>query len=102
MSFGLHIRESAKTDLRHALDYYSIEAPHEVPHLLDDIDTVEKRLCRIPLTPKVRTAGVREMHLDDFPYAYWYLVHEELQLVEITSFVHDWQEDEQFYPRHNS
>jgi len=34
----------------------------------------------------------RRSHLNVFPHEVWYLVHEELQLVEVVALVHDRQD----------
>jgi toxin ParE1/3/4 len=73
----------ARTDIENAIDYYLLEAPHMVDHFIDALEKATAHLQRAPGTGSPRYAlelnmpGLRFWALTKFPYALFYLEHED-------------------------
>jgi plasmid stabilization system protein ParE len=75
-----------------AQDWYSIEAPEQVDRFADELAAAIERIRARPLLFAALRQETRRCHLNVFPHEVWYLVHEELQLVEVVALVHDRQD----------
>lgn len=67
---------------------------------LTEIDATIARIGRIPTAPRVVRGSTRAMHLRaHFPYSVLYVVHEQLEVVDLTMFLHDRQDQHGLLPR---
>ena len=92
MTYRVHVRAVAERDIERAGDWYAIEAPTHVERFEEELDDAIGRMVAHPLVPKVLVAGARRMHLNVYPYELWYLVHDELEVIEIVALIHDRQD----------
>ena len=74
-----------------AQDWYAIEAPAQVERFADELAAAVERIRARPLLFAALRQEVRRSHLNVFPHEVWYLVHEELHVVEVVALVHDRQ-----------
>ena len=103
MTYRVNIRATAKRDIARARDYYATEASHEVARFARELRKVVKAVGREPKVPRVVLADARAWHLKGhFPYEVWYVVFDDLELVDVVALVHDRQDPEQFTPRLSS
>jgi plasmid stabilization system protein ParE len=70
----------------------AVEAPEQVDRFADELAAAIERSRARPLLFAALRQEVRRSHLNVFPHEVWYLVHEELQLVEVVALVHDRQD----------
>lgn len=75
-----------------AQDWYAVEAPAQVDRFADELAAAVGRIRARPLLFAALRQQVRRSHLNVFPHEVWYLVHEELRLVEVVALVHDRQD----------
>jgi len=75
-----------------AQDWYAVEAPGQVERFADELAAAVERIRAWPSLFAALRGEVRRAHLNVFPHEVWYLVHEELQLVEVVALVHDRQD----------
>jgi plasmid stabilization system protein ParE len=75
-----------------AQDWYAIEAPEQVERFADELAAAIERIRARPLLFAALRQETRRAHLNVFPHEVWYLVHVELQLVEVVALVHDRQD----------
>jgi len=69
--------------------------PGQVDRFADELAAAIERIRARPLLFAALHQEVRRSHLNVFPHEVWYLVHEELQLVELVelvALVHDRQD----------
>jgi len=92
LTYTVRVRAAAERDIELAEDWYAVEAPAHVERFEDRLDRALTRVVAHPLAPKVLIAGARRMHLEVYPYDVWYLVHEELAIIEVVALVHDRQD----------
>jgi plasmid stabilization system protein ParE len=78
--------------MERAQDWYAMEAPGQVDRFADELAAAIERIRARPLLFAALHQEVRRSHLNVFPHEVWYLVHEELQLVELVALVHDRQD----------
>ncbi len=88
----LHLRRDARRDIERAADWFAVEAPEQVPRFFAQVDAATARILFRPLLARVLRADARRVHLKVYPYELWYLVHEDLALIEVVALVHDRQD----------
>lgn len=100
MSYSLHLHDRFAAEVRAALEYYSAEAPEMVGAFLAELDATMSRIAAHPTTPRVVRGTTRAVHMGSpFPYSVLYVVHEHLELVDLTIFLHDRQDQHGLLPR---
>jgi len=99
VTYALVVRGVAERDMSRARDWYMLVAPHQVERLEARFDEVFDRVQQRPLMFAPLVAGARRAHLRVFPYEIWYLVHEDVQTVEVVALVHDRQEPTRLHGR---
>jgi plasmid stabilization system protein ParE len=92
LTFSVHVRADAERDMVRAQDWYAVEAPEQVDRFADELAAATERIRARPLLFAALRQEVRRCHLNVFPHEVWYLVREELQLVEVVALVHDRQD----------
>lgn len=75
-----------------AQDWYALEAPEQLERFADELAAALERIRARPLLFAALRQETRRSHLNVFPHEVWYLVHEELRLVEVVALVHDRQD----------
>ena len=96
MNYRLSWRSAANRDVHEALNWYDLEAPHEVPRLLEHIEEAERVIRKHPRLQRVLDGEHRRFSLRTFPYEIWYRVLDDRQLIQILAFKHDSQDSSPF------
>jgi hypothetical protein len=100
LTHTIHQLEAFEFEVRRAVDHYAVEAPHMLESFFSEIDATIARIGRIPTAPRIIRGSTRAMHLQaSFPYSVLYVVHEQLEVVDLTMFLHDRQDRHGFLPR---
>lgn len=86
MSRSLSIGLRARADIRVAAEWHDSERPGLSTQLLDEIQRVLTRIQETPRHFPVIEADVRRGLLRRFPYAIYFVAHE--QVVEVVAFLH--------------
>jgi len=100
LSYALHQLEIFEADVRRAVDYYALEAPEMLGAFFAELDATIGRVERFPTAPRVVRGTTRAMHMQaQFPYSVLYVVHEHLEIIDLTIFLHDRQDQHGLLPR---
>lgn len=100
MTHTIHQLEAFEFEVRRAIDHYAGEAPHMLESFFSEIDAIIARIGRILTAPRLIRGSTRAMHLwASFPHSVLYVVHEQLQVVDLTMFLLDRQDRHGFLPR---
>lgn len=89
MTYAVRIRVDAERDIQQATAWYATEAPEQVSRFKAALRAAADRAAWRPMLTAVVRADARRIHLDAFPYAIYYLVHEQLETIEVVALVHD-------------
>lgn len=99
MTWAVTVREVAAHDIASAIAWYETEAPEQVERLDRELHAAIRRLAGRPTLAAPFAKQTRREHLRVFPYQVWYLVHGEIDMVEVIALVHDRQSRRQFEER---
>jgi plasmid stabilization system protein ParE len=100
LTYSLHQLEVFESEVRRAVDYYAVEAPEMLDAFMTELDSTIKRIRQFPAVPRIVRGMTRGMHVHaNFPYSVLYVVHEHLELIDLTVFLHDRQDQHGILPR---
>ena len=100
MSYSLHALEQFEREVHRAVDYYAVEAPEMLDAFVAELDATIERIRRFPTAPRIVRGITRSMHMRaHFPYSVMYVVHEHLEIIDLTIFLHDRQVQHGLLPR---
>lgn len=100
LTWSIHQLEIFETEVDRAVNYYAVKAPHMLAAFVAELDATIGRISAFPTAPRVVRGETRAMHMDaHFPYAVLYVVHEQLEIVDLTIFLHDRQDQHGLLPR---
>ncbi len=99
MTYTLRILEVVEREIERASDYYLAEAPEHVDLFEDEVGATLERISRQALVPRIVHNRARAAHLNVCPYTILYVVHDELELIDVVALVHDRQDVTGVLPR---
>lgn len=100
LNWSIRQLEIFESEVRGAAEYYVLEAPEMLEAFLAELDATIRRIERFPTAPRVVRGATRAMHMQArFPYSVLYFVHKHLELIDVTIFLHDRQDQHCLLPR---
>ena len=74
VSFRLVLVRRADEEYDNAIDWYLVEAPHEVERFVATFEATVEAIRELPLLPRVSYRELRSVKTAVFPYHLWYRV----------------------------
>lgn len=99
MTYTIRVLAAAERDIERATDWYAVEAPAHVERFEAELHRAIAKIAPHPLVPRVLVSGARRTHLEVYPYELWYLVYDDLRVIEIIALIHDRQDLSEFVSR---
>lgn len=99
MTYTIRVLATAERDIERAIDWYAVEAPAHVERFEAELHRAIAKIAPHPLVPRVLASGARRIHVEVYPYELWYLVHDDLEVIEIIALIHHRQDRSAFLER---